>query len=89
MMITPLQTQMIIKIARSEFTTVNGAVPKSLTDIGWVWADMIIEDSEDKGVFTNLLKNNLAKHCGNKGRDASVTLTEDGFKVFQNMMEGC
>ena len=88
-MITPLQSQMISKIARSEFTTVNGAVPMDLEDIGWVWTDMIIENAEDKGVFMNLSMNGLAQHCGNKGRDACVTLTKEGFKAFQNMMEMC
>lgn len=83
--VTKLEAAMIKKIARSEFTEINGGVPNSVQDIGWVWGDMIIEDSEDKGVFSSLVKKGLANHSGNKGRDACVTLTEEGFKVFQTL----
>lgn len=84
MNVTTLEQAMINNIARNEFTTINGGVPKSTDDIGWVWSDMVIETSEDKGVFSSLVKKDLAKHCGNKGRDAAVTLTEEGFQVFQS-----
>lgn len=81
-MTTALQTSMIKAIARSEFTAVNGAKPDSLADIGWVWADCVIETAEDKGVFTSLVNAGLAQHCGSKGRDASVTLTQAGFDAY-------
>lgn len=84
-MATDLQAQMIKAIATSEFTEVNGAVPKQRSDIGWVWADCIIENSQDKGVFTSLINAGLAEHCGNKGRDAGVTLTEAGFEVYKSL----
>lgn len=84
MNVTTLEQAMIKKIARSEFTAINGGVPSSVQDIGWVWGDMVIEDSEDKGVFSSLVKKGLANHSGNKGRDACVTLTEEGFKVFKS-----
>lgn len=77
---TPLQQALIVKIAESEFTEVNGRTPTSLDEIGYVWADTIIEDAQDKGVFTSLLNAGLVEHSG--GKDAGVTLTEEGFKVF-------
>lgn len=78
---TNLQIDMITKIARDLYTEVNGGEPKDLSDIGWVWATGIIEDAQDKGVFTSLVNAGLALHDGQK-RDACVTLTEAGFKQY-------
>lgn len=82
-MTTALQAAMIKNIARSEFTAVNGAEPQGLTDIGWVWANTVIETAEDKGVFTSLVNAGMTQHCGNKGRDACVTLTQSGLDAYK------
>ena len=79
-MTTKLQLAMIEKIARCLLTEVNGRYP-STKDQTITWADVVIEDNEDKGVFTSLNKAGLAFHDG-KGRDAVVGLTEEGYKVF-------
>lgn len=83
--VTPLQAAMIKLIARNEFTKLNGGEPEKHGDIGWVWASSVIEDAQDKGVFTSLVNAGLAEHCGNKGRDACVTLTVAGFKAYKNL----
>ncbi len=80
---TNLQDKMIRAIARNDFTEVNGATPKSLNDIGWVWANTVIYSAEDKGVFTSLVNAGLAAHNNYKGDDACVTLTEAGFLAYQ------
>lgn len=80
---TNLQDKMIRAIARNDFTEVNGAIPKSLNDIGWVWANTVIYSAEDKGVFTSLVNAGLAAHNNYKGDDACVTLTEAGFLAYQ------
>ena len=85
MNVTILESKMIEKIAESEFTDINGDIPDSVDDIGWVWADIIIEDAEDKGVFTSLNKKGLVEHSG-KGRDAVVTLTQSGFEVYKSLI---
>ena len=82
---TPLQAQMIRNIARSDFTVVNGAEPQTLYDIGFVWANTVIETPEDKGVFTSLLNAGLVEHDGNKGRDACVCLTAAGFAAYKEL----
>jgi hypothetical protein len=84
-MTTKLQNQMLIKIAESEFQPTGGSVPGSFDDLDWVWADCIIEDAEDKGVFTSLQNAGLVKHSGHKGRDAAVCLTLDGFNEYSNI----
>lgn len=81
-MATMLQTAMLNKIARSEFTEQNGGYPETNDEIGSVWADCIIEDAEDKGVFTSMLNAGLVAHSG-KGRDAVVWLTDAGFAEWQ------
>ena len=80
---TPKQAAMIRKIARNDFTPVNGSEPESLSDIDWVWADTVIEDAEDKGAFTSLVNAGLAEHNGHKGRDSCVTLTQAGFDAYK------
>jgi hypothetical protein len=82
MMTTKLQAAFLAIIARSEFTAVNGAEPSALADVGWVWADCVIENAQDKGVFTSLLKAKLTKHSG-KGKEACVTLTQAGFDAYK------
>ena len=84
MNITELELSIIDKIAYSDFTNINGAEPKDINDIGWVWANCIIESKSDGGVFSSLLKKGLVKHTGFGDDDDAVTLTESGFKVFQN-----
>ena len=79
---TDLQKAMIIKIARSEYSVVNGAIPESIDDVGQIWADCIIEDAEDKGVFTSLLKEKLVFHTGPHDPDAGCGLTDKGFQEY-------
>lgn len=83
-MVTELELNMIDSIAYSEYTIVNGCEPKSLDDIGWVWANCIIESKSDGGVFASLSKKGLVSHTGFGDDDDGVTLTEEGFKVFKN-----
>lgn len=84
MKVTKNQAEMINSIAFSEYTLVNGAHPQHPDDINWVWAGCVIESAEDKGTFTSLVNAGLARHNGHSGKDACVTLTEDGFLAFQS-----
>jgi hypothetical protein len=85
-MTTELQNKMLSKIAECEFQPTNGSAPASFSELDWVWADVIIEDAEDKGVFTSLVNAGLAEHSGNRGRDAGVRLTEAGFNAYRDAM---
>lgn len=87
MNVTELERKMIAKIALNEFTYVNGEYPETLADIYWVWANMVIETSADKGVFSSLVKKNIAKHDGGTGRDACVSLTQEGLDLFKTFKE--
>jgi len=79
-MTTPLQQAMLIKIAESEYSPVNGGTPESANDAS-TWADIVIEKAKDKGVFSSLVNAGLAHHWGTK-RDACVGLTEAGFQAY-------
>jgi hypothetical protein len=81
-MTTELQTKMIRNIAENEFQPTNGAAPECFEDLGYVWADAVITNAEDKGVFTSLVNAGLADHNGDRGRDACVRLTEAGFAEY-------
>lgn len=80
---TDLQNDMLKKIARSEFTAINGDEPETWMDTE-TWADTIIETPVDKGVFTSLLKENMVEHLGS-GRDAYVRLTFKGMEAYKNL----
>jgi hypothetical protein len=80
---TELQAKMLKAIATNELTPLNGAEPNSHED-ATTYADMVIEDAQDKGVFTSLLNAELVWHSG-KGRDAVVGLTAKGFAEYKNL----
>lgn len=82
-MTTTGQFQMLRDIARSEYQPRNGAEPESFDDLDWVWAEMIIETSADKGTFTSLVNAGLAEHNGHDDDDACVRLTEAGFNAYK------
>jgi hypothetical protein len=82
---TFLQKQMLIKMARSEYTFLNGAEPNTAADTE-TWANVIIETTQDKGVFTSLLNASLVWHCGS-GTDAVVGLTAVGFTIYEQLRE--
>lgn len=81
---TTLQNAMLKNIAKSDFTDVNGSEPRTLDDVGNVWADDVISSAEDKGVFTSLLRAGLVEHqaFANK-RDNTVSLTQAGFDAYK------
>lgn len=80
---TPLQAQMLREISLSDLTEVNGREPDTLQDIGWVWADTVITDAQDRGVFLSLQQAGLVVHSGGPAGDAGVTLTEAGFRAYK------
>lgn len=77
---TELQKAMLVKIARSEYTSINGAMPENPYDT-LTWQDTIIETAQDKGVFTSLLNAGLVYSNG-RGQEASCQLTEKGFAQY-------
>lgn len=85
-MVTELQAKMLKEICRSEHTAVNGAEPKCVEDVYWVWASDIIVDAVTKGVFTTLLVAGLVVHDGKRGRDACVSVTLEGFNEYKALV---
>ena len=83
---THLQDLMLTKIARSDYTTINNKEPTTLDEVGAVWADVIIEDAEDKGVFTSLLNSGHVLYNRYKDkRDNTVELTQAGFDAYKQI----
>jgi len=82
-MTTELQTKMIVAIAESEYNGVDGNIPETKED-AYTWAEMIIETSQDKGVFTSMLNAELVWHYQD-GKDSTCGLTEKGFSEYQRI----
>ena len=80
-MTTQLQQEMLKKIARSEYTPMNGCEPETYLDTE-TWSNAVLETAQDNGVFTSLLNANLVQHSG-EGRYATVWLTEECFKEYE------
>ena len=81
---TPLQFSMLEKIATSEFTSVSGAEPENI-DETVTWASTIIENNQDKGVFTSLLKEDMVIHIPD-GVDSLVSLTQKGLDTYKSLI---
>lgn len=81
---TDLQKKMLIKIARSEYTSINGSEPNNYYETE-TWANVIIESAQDKGVFTSLVNADLAIYLG-YGEDAGVRLTKSGFDAYKKIV---
>lgn len=88
--LTTLQIAMLNKIARSEFSRINGGYPETLDDVGEVWANCTLQTKADGGVFTTLAALGLvdiykaprnARRGGND--DSTVWLTETGFAAYK------
>lgn len=82
MNVTALQAAMLKRVALNELTPKNGGEPDSKADCE-TYADMVIEDAQDRGVFTSLINAGLAWHNGIKTRDGAVGLTQAGFEAYK------
>jgi hypothetical protein len=85
-MTTTLQQAMIVKIAEDYLNKSDGS-PESAEGTE-AWADMIIENAKDKGVFVSLLNAGFVWHVG-VGRDAGCGLTDSGFEEYKRIKGGC
>jgi RecA-family ATPase len=85
--ITKLQERMLAKIILNECTPLNGNEPQEFDDVNATWADMVIETPQDKGTFTSLVNAGLAYHEGD-GRDALVSVTEQGYTAYKEFAAG-
>ncbi|MDX5935629.1 hypothetical protein SIL73_13110 [Acidithiobacillus thiooxidans] len=91
---TPLQEQMILKIAHNEMNAAKGkqsyntakSKPSYMAIETNTWADEIIESAEDKIVFASLVKDGLARHS-RIALCAGVCLTEAGFAAYLEIKE--
>ena len=84
--LTTLQTAMLNKIARSEFSRVNGGYPETLDDVGEVWANCTLQTKADGGVFTTLAALGLVdiyKAPRARRDESTVWLTETGFAAYK------
>ena len=83
MNVTPLETAMIVKIARSEYNRTNGH-PKDDSDTE-TWIDMVVDSPEDKGVLSSLIKKGLVVSCvfEKSPSDNVCWLTTEGFAIYK------
>ena len=83
MNVTPLQADMLRRIARSEYSPLNGAEPEQVED-ATTWTAEVIESAQDQGVWTSLLNAGLIRGMG--GQEGSTSLTEAGFTAYKSLL---
>lgn len=90
--LTALETATILKIARHEMNSTNGApeYAQSASDLTtWAWAgDFTSADcdvKQVKGVMSSLVKKGLIE-CSGKGQDAVVGFSDEGFVQVQFLL---
>lgn len=83
--LSAIHFRVIRNIARSEYTSANGAEPTSIKDIDYVWANCVIETSNRKEVaaLEALVKAGYVAKDNGVGADSCVTLTEAGYEAYQ------
>lgn len=84
--ITELQMLMIVKIAESEFTCVDGAKPKTVEETV-TWMNVIVETNQDKGVAVSLDNKKLIDMIvyPNDPRSNLISLTETGLEIYNKI----
>lgn len=86
--VTPNQYAMLVKIARSLYTTVNGAEPETLDDVGVVWLFEAIENKADNGTAVSLVNAGLigmdqVKVARGEPPESTIWLTQAGFDAYK------
>lgn len=88
--VTPLEALMLQKIARSEYTSSNGAEPEKPQDT-CTYADVTMETAQDKGVFVSLMNKGLVLHWDystpkdRSARENLCQLSDIGFAVYKKL----
>jgi len=82
--VTELEAAMLRKIARSEYTTLNGGEPTNADETS-TWADCIVDSNADKGVLSSLIQKELVNHYPD-GKDSTCQLSELGFKIYKALV---
>lgn len=87
--VTPLEYNMLKKIALNEYTALNGAEPDT-ADQTSCWMDCIVESKADGAVFVSLSKKGLINYFKDKEepRESVCKLTELGLIVYKKITAG-
>lgn len=84
--ITTLEYALLNKMAHDEHQPDNGATPECFDDTSAIWAVSIVRTSEDKGVFSSLLKKGLVGHMIDEDGN-QCWMTREGFNAWQEQHE--
>ena len=84
MNVTTLQADMLRRIARSEYSPVNGSEPERVED-ATTWTQEVINSAQDQGVWTSLFNAGLIDGMG--GREGSTSLTGSGFAAYKSLAQ--
>ncbi len=89
MRITELERKLLRNIAENEYAPLNGGAPEKYDDTGAVWSNSLecgpesIKKQQVAGVVSSLLRKGLV-HQEGAGRDATVSLTREGFQAYRD-----
>jgi len=84
--VTPLEYDMLKKIALNEYTTLNGAEPDT-ADQSSCWMDCIVESKSDGAIFISLSKKGLINYFKDKEepRESICELTNLGLAAYKKI----
>lgn len=78
----PIHFRILNNIARSDYSAVNGAEPKTREEIDFVWANVVAESKPEKKALADLLENQYVSADNGKGADSCVTLSVIGWDAW-------
>lgn len=77
-----IHQKVLNNIARSDYSAVNGAEPKTREEIDFVWANCVAESKTEKKALADLLENQYVTADNGKGADSCVTLSVIGWDAW-------
>lgn len=81
--ITELEKEIIIKIARSEYTCLNGEEPTYPNETS-TWVGCVVSGNEDNAVLSSLIQKGIVCQYED-GKDSVCCLSDEGFKIYKSM----
>lgn len=84
--LTELQMMMLVKIAESEFTCIDGGIPDTVEETV-TWMNVIVETNQDKGVAVSLNNKDLIIMTvyDNDPRSNLISLSELGLEMYKKI----
>jgi hypothetical protein len=82
-----IHNHILRQIALSDYTSVNGAEPMAVSDIGMIWTNCVVSNAKETKALTDLIAEGFVVADDGRGAESCVTLTQAGFSAYKLIPE--